>query len=559
MKRKFNLLGRALIIFFLIAITNSKITYASSGIISNDYLEFLVADNGRFTIGTTGGDLGNPNDDNKIMLYGHPSPSTSFTTIKVDGNNYIYLADISTINTDLATLSYTSTYKIDSVLVKQKISIVKNSGTQKEDTIEIKYIVSNNDSIQHEVGTRIMMDIMIGNNDAAPFTIPGIGAVTTEKELIGSDIPENWQAFDDLLNPTLIAQGTLLKCENKPDKVQFTNWRGIYDTIWNYTINPTNSNGDSAVSIYWNSKSLAAGEIREYTTYYGISEFQQDLRPPLALSVTGANNLEVVGGRYNPNPFAVTAYITNIGSSSGTDIKATINLPTGLKLASGESETVSLGTMEPNQDSQVSWNIEVNPAEVDRNLTYSIVLESSNSETKTISREIYIPSIDSEISSLSINPRAVTAIPGQTQQLMVIGTKSSGSSIDLTQSTTGTTYNSSNTNIVNVNKNGLVSIPEGATSGTAYVRAYNNGKVAATTVTVTQSTMSSLIRIESDSSTYIQGQEYQLKVLEKNSDGSTKDITASSEGTTYKSGNSYATVDAEGKVTISSNAVAGQT
>lgn len=32
------------------------------------------------------------------------------------------------------------------------------------------------------------MDTMLGSNDAAPFVIPGIGAVTSELELTGNNI-----------------------------------------------------------------------------------------------------------------------------------------------------------------------------------------------------------------------------------------------------------------------------------------------------------------------------------------------------------------------------------
>ena len=57
---------------------------------SNEFIEFAMDVNGRFTIGTTGGNPEIETDNNKKMLYGHPSPRTSFTTIKVDGVNYQY-------------------------------------------------------------------------------------------------------------------------------------------------------------------------------------------------------------------------------------------------------------------------------------------------------------------------------------------------------------------------------------------------------------------------------------------------------------------------------------
>jgi hypothetical protein len=59
---------------------------------SNEFIEYAVASNGRYTMGTTGGNPGNPNDNYKKMLYGHPSPSTSYTTIRLDNTNYLFNA-----------------------------------------------------------------------------------------------------------------------------------------------------------------------------------------------------------------------------------------------------------------------------------------------------------------------------------------------------------------------------------------------------------------------------------------------------------------------------------
>ena len=126
-----------------------------------------------------------------------------------------------------------------------------------------------------------MLDTMLGSNDNAPFRIEGIGNVTTEKEFIGDSIPQYWQAFDSLTNPTVVSQGTFIRGNNlKPDKVQFANWRRLESTLWNYQINENSSNGDSAVAVTWDEKTLRAGETRTYTTYYGMSEIQQDLLPP---------------------------------------------------------------------------------------------------------------------------------------------------------------------------------------------------------------------------------------------------------------------------------------
>ncbi|OQA50316.1 MAG: hypothetical protein BWY47_00600 [Bacteroidetes bacterium ADurb.Bin302] len=68
-------------------VTTNNNGYAKIG---NELIEFAVSQEGRFSVGTTGGNPDNANDNNSKMLYGHPSPGTSYTTIRLDSNNYIY-------------------------------------------------------------------------------------------------------------------------------------------------------------------------------------------------------------------------------------------------------------------------------------------------------------------------------------------------------------------------------------------------------------------------------------------------------------------------------------
>src|SRR5690606_31738032 len=122
-------------------------------------------------------------------------------------------------------------------------------------------------------GTRIMLDTMLGNNDGAPFKIDGIGDSTTEMEFLGDAIPQSWQAFDRLDDPSVISNGTFyLDMKQRPDKVQFVEWEGVWNNDWDYTIPPGKSFAyDSAVTIYFDPKALAPGETRTVTTYYGLN------------------------------------------------------------------------------------------------------------------------------------------------------------------------------------------------------------------------------------------------------------------------------------------------
>lgn len=154
----------------------------NNNVLSNEFIEFAVATNGRFTLGTTGGNPDTLNDNNKLMLYGHPNPGTSYTTLRINDINYIYGDGIFTLNPtfDKDNNSNISEQKFGDIKVKQVLSIVKNSATDRDDVLEIKYVVTNVGTTSPNIGTRIMMDTMLGNNDAAPFRVPGYGSVTTE-------------------------------------------------------------------------------------------------------------------------------------------------------------------------------------------------------------------------------------------------------------------------------------------------------------------------------------------------------------------------------------------
>jgi hypothetical protein len=259
--------------------TFAPYVYGSGSMIENDYLQFYVGsdmedseDNGRFTIGNTGGNPNSTSDNNKILLYGHPNPWSSYTTIRIDNNDYIFNSNNTTYDT--TNLKAVSTMAVDGVFVTQTLQIINNATTGIKDTVQISYSVKNTTSSAKTIGIRIMMDTMLGDNDGAPFKVPSLGNVTYERELSGNAIPQFWQAFDNLSNPSIFAVGTLYKKGDiKPDKIQFVDWRLIYNmsNSWDYTINTSHLlTGDSAVAIYWDPKSIAAGDTTTVSTYYGV-------------------------------------------------------------------------------------------------------------------------------------------------------------------------------------------------------------------------------------------------------------------------------------------------
>lgn len=374
-------------------------------LIANDYIEFNTASNGHYTIGTTGGNPNSSTDDSKKMLYGHPGGGTSKTTVVV--GNSINEFTTSNVTYDAAGSKSVAKTSYDGVDVTQELSIIENSATGREDVVQIKYIVKNDTESEKQVGIRIMMDTMLGGNDAAPFRVNG-SDVTTETVYSGSNIPQIWQAFDSATNPGVVAQGTFYKSgDRKPDKVQFTNWGNVTSTLWDYVTQPGRSNGDSAVSITWNKDTFSSGETREFITYYGLSELEQDLIPPLALSVYADNKVSI--SNFNYDDINANVYLDNIGDGDATDVSLKITAD-NLDPKYGTSLTHNYSVIKPSKSYSIplkfivptdsKHNSDIN-AKLDFELSYKIA-KTGDTEVKRITKNITIPKLK----------RAVVVVPG---------------------------------------------------------------------------------------------------------------------------------------------------
>ena len=363
---------------------------ADSRVMKNSYIGLYVDNNGKFSIGTTGGNPDNEKDGNKALLYGYDKGSTSYTTFRLGERNYVYNAGQSAF--DVENACHNSATDRDNFHIEQKLSFIHNSATGRDDVVELRYTVTNNGEDEMDVGCRIMMDTQLGGNDSAPFRIPGTGSVTTETEFEYEDVPQIWQAFDSLSNPGAVSQGRFYKSEeDRPDKVQFANWRHLYDKKWEYTVKQGAGNGDSAVAVTWYGKPLAPGEKREYVTCYGLSELSQDLNAPLTLSVYSEAELEEKEGEYIPNPFPVNAYIENIGETAAKAVSVKLELPKGLRLADGFEESIVLDDIRAGGMAQAGWQVTALPVYSDRDYKMRVVLSYDNGSTKSVSRTIHVP------------------------------------------------------------------------------------------------------------------------------------------------------------------------
>ena len=370
----------------------------SSGM-QNGYLR-IACDNstGAIRLWTTGGDPDNPNDNNKKLLYERSQPqfgqySTSMTALSLDGREFFYSS--ANWQRNLATKSIDSTMTKNNVSISQSYKFVRSTSTDREDLVEISYTVKNNSNSSKKFGMRIMIDTMLGDNDEAPFRIPGTGAVTKEKQYNGDDIPAYYQAFDALANPTVVSYGCFDKTsQNKPDYVQFAYWRKQNNDNLENRVDENSLIGDSSVNSIWRVKTLSAGETKVYKMYYGLGSLQTSTGT-LDFSGTSEKVATVNDDFTGYNPSSVMAFIKNPSDTDLKNVKVTLNLCDGLNLKnSADSVTVDVGTLKSGEEKQLSWDVIFDIAKKGQKLNYSITATADGIKDQTVDLSTLLPTFE---------------------------------------------------------------------------------------------------------------------------------------------------------------------
>ncbi len=378
--------------------------------ISNQYIRVFVNQSddatGRFAVDSTGGDPLNPRDNNMPLVYGRPRPWTSYTTLRIDGYDYVFGGNTETRAGRHAIYgtrisgpevaggnSIISTWRFGDIEASQILTIVRSITTGLLDTAKITYVVTNLGNTGHQVGVRMMLDTMLGSNDGAPFRARD-QAITSDAFFGLREMPRFVQAFDSLSSPSVTSQATLMGADaTPPDRVVFTNWGNLADRVWDALVIPGREflregeyELDSALALFWDAETLEPGESREYTTLYGMGGIS--IAPGvLALGVTSP--AEVTSEKGKPIAFPIVAYIENNGPTLALDVNVYLHLPPGLTLASGAGDQVSLGHLEPGETRQIAWEITSGITE-QTTLRYGVAVEAENAERNEVYREVTI-------------------------------------------------------------------------------------------------------------------------------------------------------------------------
>jgi hypothetical protein len=251
----------------------------------------------------------------------------------------------------------TMVFRTEKVEVVQHVEIVPGQSGYL-DTMLVYYTLHNKDEGKHKVGIRVMIDTFIGANDGVPFTIPGQkGFVNTKAEYSQKEIPDYIEVIenpDDPKNPGTVARMGLRHLKlpdielDDMDKLRICRFPGQTAGWGDWPVesmqpNKDEKRGDSCVVMYWPYVIMNAGETRYVAFTYGLSTLEIGGDSTLALSVPASVQPD--------SDFVVTAYVWK--AKKGDKVKLTI--PTGLKLADGESDEKTVE--ESGARSQVFWHL----------------------------------------------------------------------------------------------------------------------------------------------------------------------------------------------------------
>jgi len=359
-------------------------TYTASEI-QNGYLQVKLSSYNH-VLYTMEGDPENPSDNYKRLLY----DSTSKALLNINGVLTVFRPEENLSNGNADSLYSYMNY--GDVKIERFISFSYNTYTARYDTVEYKYVVTNLSNEYQDAGVKFIFDTMLGSNDRAPFRVAG-NNITTETTYEGDAIPQVWQVFDDLNNPSIIASGTFFTSEaDRPDKVQFLSWgNAYYEDRWSYTTSGA-SIGDSGVTITYEPDTLAPGQSRTVKTYYGISSFTPSQSDPEGeLNFAAMAPREMVlnedGTEYLGNPFTFNGWVSNRGNEVLTNVTATLTLPGEL---SAERTTIYLGDVYPGQEYNVPFIIRAREMSYSTTVNYNVTITSDTSEISN-DYSIYLP------------------------------------------------------------------------------------------------------------------------------------------------------------------------
>ena len=400
----------------------------------NDFVEYTVNQtNGRFSIRTTQGSPWKEGDDGQPLLYDSKVPETSFTTFRIDGEDYVYGNDYGFLSGDgyfsagVTNYGYTtqSKWNVKGVEITQQIHLYEDSANPYVGNVKITYAIKNTNETSKEIGTRLLLDTMLGANDGSPIVLDGESEyIYKETELTGKDIPNYWRATDDPLAPKVLSYGFLDGWGNtKPSKMVIGHWDGLSETKWDYSVDPHMNftsdrneygTGDSAVALYWEPLTVDAGQEIIYETYYGLGNFYEDKdRAGYGVQVNAPEKLTLNENKegYVEEPFDIIVEIDNSYDDAKLleNVQLSLGTTEGIEIISA-NEVQKVGSINPGEVKTYKWTMTGLPQDIYKACQYVVTISATGVQNVVKGGYVVLPALSGkppEVQVLSVTPDKV--------------------------------------------------------------------------------------------------------------------------------------------------------
>jgi len=309
---------------------------------------------GRFGLMSLTGNPDDRSDDDKRLTFA-PDGKTNNTRVMVDGRAPAFGdsqgATVESWHTGPDD-SMVMVWSYRNVLVRQSVRLVAGDVSNRVDTIRVTYELKNTGPKTRQVGLRVMLDTLIGDNDGVPFIVPGReGIVTSTLVMRGSEVPDFVRSLErpNLSNPGVIVDINLVPAEGelRPDEVLLSHWPGA-EAAWNYARSASFTD-DTAAAIYYTPTALEPGRTKSIGFSYGLGTISSTASRNERLSLTAGGPIRA------RSSFWLVALVNK--PRSGQTVR--LVLPPGL--SARRPESLSQPVEGSGAYTQLSWLVEVAP------------------------------------------------------------------------------------------------------------------------------------------------------------------------------------------------------
>lgn len=384
------------------------------------------AENGRFTVSTLDGLPSKSTDRNSFLSFLNTVPDTGFTTFRINGEDYIFGNDYGNEG-GIVTPTYlngsmaVTVWQVNGVEVTQTLKLVTDFSDPDVGNVRIRYSVANGSGAEVSIGSRILIDTMLGANDGS-ILLAGRDYITNETSLKGAQVPAVWQSMDRKIASNVNSRGVLYGWVDSiaPDEMIAAHWNTLAETKWECEVDPylnftsdQNPYGraDSAVALYYNPTSLHAGGTQIYETYYGIGSVSDTIgSDALTVQIDAPQklvlNTDKTGYVYSSDPFQIMVSVTNNSTETMTDVLVKLGLSSNLSVIGNEEQYVDIGA-----GATVPIAYHIHPQSVSSTVVEEAGIQVSyGDELCEGLKYIILPGIRGELPSMSFSQAAPTSM-----------------------------------------------------------------------------------------------------------------------------------------------------